>query len=215
MADRTPFEFDMRVSADKKRRKTGRRGMSGAVESTDKPCDFNGCSHPGQYRAPKSPERLDDWFWFCKDHIREYNLKWNFFQGTTDAEFQDFLAKDRVWGRATQPFGNRPDEGRAWARLGMEDAHGVLGDKATLNPGRAHLGRHPQAARDRAQGAGDPGCPRHLDAYGNPQTIQEPGEGSSPGHEWRRPQGRRAFTRGRLGLGPDQGKPPLPRLTVP
>ncbi len=136
MADRTPFEFDMRVSADKKRRKTGRRGMSGAVESTDRPCDFHGCPHPGQYRAPKSPERLDDWFWFCKDHVREYNLKWNFFQGTTDAEFQDFLAKDRVWGRATQPFGNRPDEGRAWARLGMEDAHGVLGDKATLNPGR-------------------------------------------------------------------------------
>jgi hypothetical protein len=136
MANRSPFEFDMRVSADKKRRKTGRRGMSGAVDTGDKSCDFNGCGQPGQYRAPKSPERLDDWYWFCKDHVREYNLKWNFFQGTTDAEFQDFLAKDRVWGRATQPFGQRPDEGRAWARLGMTDAHGVLGEKATLNPGK-------------------------------------------------------------------------------
>ncbi|NCM97411.1 MAG: molecular chaperone DnaJ, partial [Rhodobacterales bacterium] len=28
-----PFEFDLRVSSDKKRRKVGRRGMSGAFET--------------------------------------------------------------------------------------------------------------------------------------------------------------------------------------
>jgi hypothetical protein len=137
MAERPPFEFDLRVSADKKRRKAGRRGSGAAVEDNGRDCDFPGCRSPGQYRAPRSPERLDDYHWFCKDHVREYNLKWNFFQGTTDAEFQAFMAKDRVWGRPTQPFGKMADEGRAWARLGMQDAHGVLGDKATLNPGKA------------------------------------------------------------------------------
>lgn len=136
MAERSPFEFDMRVSSDKKRRKTGRRGMSGAVEGADLACDFQGCTQPGQFRAPKSPERLDDFFWFCKDHVREYNLKWNFFQGSTDAEFQDFLSKDRIWGRATQPFGRKPDEGRVWSRLGVDDPIGLLGEKATQNPGR-------------------------------------------------------------------------------
>ena len=40
----------------------------------------------GQYRAPKSPDVLDDYYWFCRDHVREYNLKWNFFEGTTEAE---------------------------------------------------------------------------------------------------------------------------------
>ncbi|QYK40098.1 MAG: J domain-containing protein [Paracoccaceae bacterium] len=135
MADRPPFEFDMRVSADKKRRKTGRRGLTGAVEGADRPCDFAGCREPGQFRAPKSPERLDEYFWFCKDHVREYNLKWNFFQGTTDEEFQAFLNTDRVWGRATQPFGKRPDEGRVWSRLGVDDPVGILGEKATKNPG--------------------------------------------------------------------------------
>lgn len=135
MADRPPFEFDMRVSADKKRRKTGRRGMSGASDASNRPCDFAGCPEPGQYRAPKSPERLDEYFWFCKDHVREYNLKWNFFQGTTDEEFEAFLEKDRVWGRATQPFTKRPDEGHVWSRLGVDDPIGILGDKATKNPG--------------------------------------------------------------------------------
>ena len=136
MADRPPFEFDMRVSADKKRRKTGRRGMSGASEHANRPCDYAGCTEPGQYRAPRSAEQLDEYFWFCRDHVREYNLKWNFFQGTTDEEFQEFLDKDRVWGRATQPFGQKPDEGRVWSRLGVNDPIEILGEKATQNPGR-------------------------------------------------------------------------------
>lgn len=133
MTTRSPFEFDMRVSADKKRKAKGRRSMSGAVESTDKPCAFPGCNEFGQYRAPKSPDNLDDFVWFCRDHVREYNLKWNFFQGQTEEDFQKFVDKDRVWGRATQPFGQRPDEGRAWVRLGVNDPLEILGDKGTRN----------------------------------------------------------------------------------
>ena len=134
MTTRPPFEFDIRVSSDKKRRKTGRRGMSGAFETSQKVCEYAGCKEAGAYRAPKSPDHLDEFLWFCKDHVREYNLKWNFFNGTTDEEFQKFLDKDRVWGRDTKPFGNKPDEGRAWQRLGIDDPMAILGDKATLNP---------------------------------------------------------------------------------
>ena len=136
MADRPPFEFDLRVAADKKRRKTGRRGMSGAFDTANRPCDHPGCKLTGQYRAPKSPDLLDEFFWFCRDHVREYNLKWNFFQGTTDDEFQKFLDRDRLWGRETQPFGKRVDEGRAWSRLGVNDPMAILGDKSTQNPGK-------------------------------------------------------------------------------
>lgn len=134
MTTRPPFEFDIRVSSDKKRRKTTRRGMSGAFETSQKMCEFPDCKEQGAYRAPKSPDLLDEYFWFCKDHVREYNLKWNFFQGTTDEEFQKFLDKDRLWGRETQPFAKRPDEGRAWQRLGVDDPMAILGAKSTINP---------------------------------------------------------------------------------
>ena len=130
-----PFEFDIRVSSDKKRRKTVRRGMSGAFETSQKSCEFPGCQEHGLYRAPKSPERLEDFFWFCKDHVREYNLKWNFFNGTTDEEFQKFLESQRVWERETRPF-SKKDDGRAWQRLGVDDPMAILGEKATQNPGR-------------------------------------------------------------------------------
>jgi DnaJ domain len=132
---RPPFEFDISASADKKRRKTGRRGFSGAVETSQKGCEYPECKELGAYRAPKSPDILDEFYWFCKDHVREYNLKWNFFQGTTDDEFQKFLDKDRVWQRETKPFSQK-DDGRAWQRLGVDDPMALLGPNATQNPGR-------------------------------------------------------------------------------
>ncbi len=135
MSSRPPFEFNISAAADKRRKKTGRRGMSGAFETADRPCDYPGCKEKGAYRAPKSPDLLDEFFWFCKDHIREYNLKWNFFQGTTDEEFQKFLDKNRVWERETKPF-SRQGDGNAWARLGVNDPMSLLGEKATQNPGR-------------------------------------------------------------------------------
>jgi len=133
MTTRSPFEFDIRVSSDKKKKARTRRGMSGAVENTDRPCSYPECKDPGQYRAPRSPDQLNDFVWFCKEHVREYNLKWNFFQGQTEEEFQKFIDKDRVWGRETKPFGDRPDEGNAWVRMGVNDPLEILGDKGTRN----------------------------------------------------------------------------------
>lgn len=131
MATKPPFEFDIRVSADKKRKAAGRRGAPvGAASTADRGCDYPGCSGAGAYRAPKSPDLLDEFFWFCKDHIRDYNLKWNFFHGTTDEEFQKFVDKDRLWGRETKPF-SRQGDGNAWARMGVDDPMAILGDKAT------------------------------------------------------------------------------------
>lgn len=134
-----PFGFNISAATDKKKRTKGRRGMSGAFETSTRACDNPGCENAGQYRAPKSPDHLDEYFWFCKDHVREYNLKWNFFQGTSEDDFQKFLDKDRVWGRETKPF-KRDAEDRAWARLGVADPMEILGGNATQNPGRS-LGR--------------------------------------------------------------------------
>jgi hypothetical protein len=141
MTKSDPFGFDISAASDKKKRAKGRRGMSGAFETSTRACDHAGCAQAGQYRAPKSPDQLEDYFWFCKEHIREYNLKWNFFHGTSDDEFQKFLDKDRVWGRETKPFAKKGDEDRAWARLGIEDPMEILGANATQNPGRAVVGR--------------------------------------------------------------------------
>ena len=134
MAKTDPFGFDMSVSSAKKRTGRTRRGMSGASETSTRVCEHPGCEEPGKYRAPKAPDVLDEYLWFCRDHVREYNLKWNFFDGTTEAELNAQMTKDRVWDRQTKPLGD--PEARAWARLGIEDPHQVLGANATRNPGK-------------------------------------------------------------------------------
>ncbi|MEM6619841.1 MAG: J domain-containing protein, partial [Pseudomonadota bacterium] len=135
--DRSPFNFDISVSADKKRRARGRRGMSGAFETSTRTCDSPGCAEPGKYRAPKNPDNLEEFYWFCLQHIREYNAKWNFFENHSEEEMEKQFAADRVWDRDTKPF-RRSAEEKAWARLGIEDAHEVLGSNATRNPGKAN-----------------------------------------------------------------------------
>jgi DnaJ-domain-containing protein 1 len=147
MAGRSPFDFDISVSADKKRRSRGRRGMSGAFETSSRTCEHPNCENAGKYRAPKSPDDLDDFFWFCLDHVREYNLKWNFFENHTEAELEKQFAADKVWERPTKPFGEKGKtaqgaraEAKAWARLGIDDPMEVLGDNATRNPGSVKPG---------------------------------------------------------------------------
>ncbi|WIV51672.1 J domain-containing protein [Marivivens sp. LCG002] len=140
MSKTDPFGFDISVSASKKKNPRGRRGMSGAFDTSTRVCEHPGCEESGQYRAPKSPDVLDDYLWFCKDHVREYNNKWNFFENATEAELEAQFSKDRVWERETKPFGKKSEEQRAWARLGVDDPHQVLGENATRNPGKANGG---------------------------------------------------------------------------
>lgn len=149
MVKSDPFGFDLSVSSDKKRRTRGKRGMSGAFETSTRECEHAGCQEAGQYRAPKSPDILDDFFWFCKDHVRAYNLKWNFFNGATEDEFNEQLDKDRVWERETKPFAKQGEEARAWSRLGIDDPHQVLGGNATQNPGKSITGSRKLPAIER------------------------------------------------------------------
>jgi hypothetical protein len=135
MNKKDPFGFDMSVSNAKKKNPRGRRGMSGASETSQRVCDHEGCELSGKFRAPKSPGQTDDFLWFCQEHVREYNLKWNFFDGTSEAELMAQMDKDRTWERPTKAF-KRTVEEAAWARLGVDDPHQVLGVNATQNPGR-------------------------------------------------------------------------------
>ena len=137
MSSSDPFAFDIRVSSAKKKQTRGNRGMSGAFETSTRVCEHQGCKEPGQYRAPKSSGRVDEYLWFCKDHARQYNQKWNFFDGATDEEFQAQVDSDRVWERSTKPFSRPGEEARAWSRLGIDDPHEVLGENATRNHGKS------------------------------------------------------------------------------
>ena len=134
MNRRAPLDFDISVSADKKRRKK-MRTSSGAFESSGRKCDHKDCDLEGKYRAPKSPELINEFNWFCVKHVREYNSKWNFFENHSSQELEEQIKDDAVWSRKTKPIGKDNNklhtEGRSWARMGFNDPHEILGKKKT------------------------------------------------------------------------------------
>jgi len=66
-----------------------------------KPCDITGCPERGDFKAPKSRDALQSYYWFCLDHVKEYNQNWDFFKGMSQAEIEHRMSKTAVWDRPT------------------------------------------------------------------------------------------------------------------
>lgn len=127
-----PFEFDISAAADKKRRlKRSRRASDGSVETSSRTCDHPGCNLKGTFRAPKSPNQLDQFHWFCRKHVREYNLRWDYFKGRLTSGQSAPSTHEAKTGDASETDRRRMREMRAWQRLGIEDPYEILGDKGT------------------------------------------------------------------------------------
>lgn len=73
------------------------------------PCHVEGCTAPGEYKAPKSRDELHDYLWFCLEHIREHNQQWDYFAGLEPDAIEYFI-KDAVTGH--RPTWNRESKVR-------------------------------------------------------------------------------------------------------
>ncbi len=79
-------------------------------EPEDRPCDHVGCERAGIHRAPKSRERVGEYWHFCLQHVGEYNRRWNYFAGMSDSEFAQYQLKEEIGHRPTWTFrGGRLD----------------------------------------------------------------------------------------------------------
>jgi DnaJ-domain-containing protein 1 len=70
----------------------------------ERPCQHPGCREAGEYRAPVGRDRLRDYYWFCLEHVRAYNLAWDFFAGMSEEEIERQRRNDTVWQRPSWPF---------------------------------------------------------------------------------------------------------------
>jgi hypothetical protein len=70
-------------------------------------CQMHGCSAAGEFRAPKSRDTLNQYWWFCLDHVRAYNAGWDFYKGMSASQIEAQLRLDTGWQRPTWPLGQR------------------------------------------------------------------------------------------------------------
>lgn len=59
----------------------------------------------GEYRAPRSRDQLNEYWWFCLEHVRAYNASWDFYKGMSAAQIEGQLRADTAWQRPTWPLG--------------------------------------------------------------------------------------------------------------
>lgn len=97
-----------------------------------KECDWPGCQHHGEFRAPRDRHHLTDYLWFCKPHIRLYNSQWDYFSGMTAQQIYDHQKRDQYWHRTTWKMGEGPAAGTAH----IDDTHDIL--KSPLSPAQRH-----------------------------------------------------------------------------
>ena len=60
-------------------------------------CQWKGCDKPGEHRAPKGRNKEGEFYLFCPEHIRQFNASYNYFDGMSDTEIEDFQ-RDASYG---------------------------------------------------------------------------------------------------------------------
>jgi hypothetical protein len=123
---------------DKIRIKTRRATAAPKLVEQGPPCSHPGCQAKGEFRAPKGRDRENEFFVFCKEHIREYNATYDYFKGMDD----DALAKFRE-GEA---IGHRP----TW-KMGPRGAQGVHVDETVYAEARTMRKKGARRTGDAAQ----------------------------------------------------------------
>ena len=71
-------------------------------------CDHHLCEEEGKFPAPQSRHKIREYYWFCLDHVRDYNRKWDYYAGMKPEEIELELISDVTWNRPSWAFGMAP-----------------------------------------------------------------------------------------------------------
>lgn len=94
--------------SDRKDRPSAR--FHGRIEDSGRGCDEPGCAQAGEFRAPpaEGPAGIHEgprpYRWFCLDHVRAFNARYNFFDGMTVDEIHDAQHPLHGWQSESRSF---------------------------------------------------------------------------------------------------------------
>ena len=71
-------------------------------------CDRENCNKKGEFKAPKSRISLNEYFYFCLEHVKEYNKSWDFYKGLSVNQIENSMRHDIIWNRPSWPLKGNP-----------------------------------------------------------------------------------------------------------
>ena len=101
---------------------------------TERRCDQDGCHEAGTHRAPRSRDNLRDYYWFCLEHVREYNAAWNYYAGMSEDQVERERRRDTIWHRPTWPLRG---QGERRVEDPFETGAGASAAQSTVSPEQA------------------------------------------------------------------------------
>jgi len=69
-------------------------------------CEWENCKENGKFKAPLEKDNSKNYKWLCERHIKLFNKNWNYFEGMSQHEIENFVKSDLTWHRPTQKFGS-------------------------------------------------------------------------------------------------------------
>ena len=78
-------------------------------------CAEVNCIKLGEYKAPFSRKNINTYIYFCLEHVREYNRKWNYYEGLDDNEIESEIRKATTWERPSWPIRNNIQ--KSWDKI--------------------------------------------------------------------------------------------------
>jgi hypothetical protein len=94
-------------------------------EDMPRQCEHDDCNADGMYPAPRTREDLRNYIWFCLDHVREYNKKWNYFADMDEGDIDQCIRRATTWERPSWHFGTN-SKTRDFANQ-FDDPLGIFG----------------------------------------------------------------------------------------
>jgi len=104
----------------------------------ERACDVPGCKETGEFRAPKARNKLDQHYWFCLEHVRQYNAAWDYYAGMSIDEIEAHRRADQTWRRPSWPLGGQKQGHNI--RFDLFDGMGILDDIELAGANRVNGG---------------------------------------------------------------------------
>ena len=71
-------------------------------------CDDKDCKKKGECKAPRSRLMLNQYYFFCLEHVKEYNKSWDFYKGLSVNQIENSMREDIIWNRPSWPLKGNP-----------------------------------------------------------------------------------------------------------
>ena len=82
-------------------------------------CEWEGCTRPGLYKAPKGWRAAGEFHHYCMEHVRQYNQTFDFFEGATSDKIEEMMRRSAQTGErptwetlSAKKAGAKPHAGR-------------------------------------------------------------------------------------------------------